>query len=69
MDGVEQLRALVLKESKEVEGAFERIGILGPVRHERNNPHPPYENYGTHLLADHAATFFNDAEDRIVKIV
>jgi hypothetical protein len=42
---------------------------LDPVPEERNNPQLPYENDGTHPLVDHAAMFFKEAEDRILKTV
>jgi hypothetical protein len=63
------LRALALKESKEVEGAYEKMGGFWIRFRMRGIIRIRLMNDGTHLLADHAGVFSNDTEDRIVKIV
>jgi hypothetical protein len=68
IDDEELLRALVLRESQKTPGAFERIGILDPDP-ERDNPFPFVFNDGKHPLTDHAAEFFNDAEEKTIRIV
>jgi len=72
MGNEEYLRALVLKKSDKVEGAFERIGIIDPAPDERNNPHSNYRDIldaGKHPLTDHAALFFQGAMETVVRIV
>jgi hypothetical protein len=64
----EYLRALVLRESVKVLGAFERIGILDPDP-TRDNPHPFYANDGKHPMLDHSRRLFGEAKETIVRVV